>query len=278
MGKANLILMLIVLGVGITIGVFLSGESARRTQREMKLAHEEEKLATQKQISDLESELADAGRVRTKEAAEKKQLEDTLAGEKTRREGAESRAKQLEYTNRRLQETVALAERKAKEEAPAALPAAPVTLSAPAPRKMVRCPVCTGGKLVPCTKCKLEGKVLVVHECPTCHGQKAVCGNCNGVGNVVCTPCRGTGLNLDAYGNPCPQRIGPFVYTNCRLCGGTGRVKCPAARCEKGFNVCEKCHNRGKITVQEPCPDCTGKGRVSCTRCEGTGEVLADPQ
>jgi DnaJ-class molecular chaperone len=270
MGKGTVLLVFIVLCVAFAVWFFLSGESVKRAQKEAQLTqqqHQEKEI--QEQAAKREQELRDARKAREareREAAEKKRMEDALASEKKSREEAESKAKQLEEAIR-LAKEAALAAKQTVEASPKETPVQADE------KKMVKCPICQGGKLVPCDKCFRTGKVLVGKVCPECGGTKTVCATCRGVGNVVCVPCRGTGKNLNPWGYPEPRRIGPFVYVNCQLCAGTGRVPCPGARCDKrGFIVCDKCRNRGKIPVREPCPDCDGKGRKECARCNGTGE------
>ncbi len=278
MDKGHMVVLLVVLGLGVLVGFFLSGDSAARAHNREKLALQDEKLKIEKRLEEAETELTAATKARKQSDFDKKQAQGLLAMETARREEMEKRAKQLDRldakvkeldaANRKLQESLALAEGKAVEAAKA------VPVVQEEPTEMVKCTACGGGKTVPCDKCDHTGKVLAAKVCPECGGKKTLCPTCGGAGNVTCVPCNGTGKNLDMMGRPVPRRIGPFLYADCALCKGSGRVQCPGARCDKkGFLVCEKCRNRGKITVQEPCQDCSGDGRADCAVCQGTGEV-----
>ncbi len=64
----------------------------------------------------------------------------------------------------------------------------------------------------------------------------------------------------------------------CPVCGGAGRVPL------SGDSVCKTCKGTGQTKVaqgpfnfSQPCPDCGGTGRAGtpCTRCNGSGVVLA---
>ncbi len=234
----------------------LANEQARREESARRERERKEKELRAKEDELKQKELAIQ---RAKLEAERKARE-------------EARLKALAEADRKEAEEDA---RKEAAEAAKRKAAAEAALTERASTQTVKCPTCGGGKTVPCDACFRTGKVTVGKVCPECNGVKTTCPTCQGVGNVMCVPCNGTGKNLDIYGRPVPRRIGPFLYANCQICGGDGRVQCPGARCDKkGMLVCDRCRNRGKISVQEACTACDGKARKDCQVCNATGEVI----
>ena len=267
MGKAKALLLLLPLGVGIAIGVFLTSGASERAQNDLKSALERDKAAMQRQVADAQQETIDAQRVKQRIADEKRLVEDDLDREKKRREdiegrlkASESRAKQMDEAYRKLLDIVSQAQSRPRE----------VPSEAPVVRdhktEFIKCTACKGAKFVFCQKCAHTGKSINTQVCPDCGGVKITCEVCKGAGNIVCAACAGKGTVAHSH-------IGPFVYNKCGQCGGTGRVDCPGVRCAKGVMLCEKCRNRGKITTQEPCQYCDGKGRMECALCQASGEI-----
>lgn len=93
---------------------------------------------------------------------------------------------------------------------------------------------------LPCRACAASGK----------------CAGCAGTGVVACPACRGTGRGVQVTTEtPCPRCRGKGhyasalgVYIPCTQCGKTGVLK---------------------QTKIPPCPDCGGRGRIVCPRCQG---------
>ncbi|XP_062606663.1 protein SSUH2 homolog [Saccostrea cucullata] len=76
------------------------------------------------------------------------------------------------------------------------------------------------------------------------------CNRCMGLGNIQCLGCRGSGME------DCSCRKWSNNRETDRLLGSNARDNCPS------------CHLR-----ISKCGKCSGKGRASCTECEGSGNL-----
>jgi len=88
--------------------------------------------------------------------------------------------------------------------------------------------------------------------CSKCNGS-GKCQSCKGVGQHICSTCRGDKKVEQKYGtykNGKPK----MHMVPCRSCTGTGKT------------MCSPCKGSGKCNV------CDGTGKVTCTRCKGSGK------
>jgi len=125
------------------------------------------------------------------------------------------------------------------------------------------CALCRDAKSVACPTC--GGKGVAANPCAACGGE--------GRGRCESRP-RTTGtLPADwseffklhkGTTQPCPNvcKKGRLEVggATCKLCGGAGTTKCLI--CSETCSVCA-----GKRTVDGPCADCNGSGKLACLRC-----------
>lgn len=89
-------------------------------------------------------------------------------------------------------------------------------------------------------------------------GYYGTCGTCGGSGTLstYCPHCKGKGF-IEEGAVPCPYQCkGGYLYD----------------RDGKKY-VCAGCNGKGLIVKKSTCHVCNGKGKETCSRCGGTGEV-----
>jgi len=59
----------------------------------------------------------------------------------------------------------------------------------------------------------------------------------------------------------------PLVNSECELCGGDGKLECPACG-GRGIAV----HYVFGIVILRPCEECDGEGWIPCPACQGGGK------
>lgn len=99
-----------------------------------------------------------------------------------------------------------------------------------------------------------------------------VCRLCGGNGNYYCQNCKNTGLVV------------------CDGCKGSGTWICSGedgkGPCDKGYYVCPSCHGDTYLrngdgiippdAIPGSCGTCSGKGKIECWHCHGTGGGICD--
>ena len=90
----------------------------------------------------------------------------------------------------------------------------------------------------PCNGCRKTGEIF--------------CKECNGNGQIVCSHCNGSGS----------QRI----RRDCENCGGE----------EPYLRECSYCNETGEVWDTEPCPECQGQRKMTCSLCIGDGKVACN--
>lgn len=102
----------------------------------------------------------------------------------------------------------------------------------------------------------------------------AKCKSCNGIGEIECTTCKGTGELIETIS--CSSCINGKVTAVCPECNGVDSDNCKT--CEgKGIieDECIDCSGTGKIESKIECPDCNGNKTIICNECNGTKAVEA---
>lgn len=117
------------------------------------------------------------------------------------------------------------------------------------------CPTCKGVDSRRKTKCDACATAF----CGRCNGSR-LCGTCTGYGAVNCEKCRGIG------------NVRSETKTTCRSCGGVGSKD--GLRRGDGSSIrikCLPCGGSGRVATSElvRCGNCLGKGRVTCSSCNG---------
>lgn len=148
-----------------------------------------------------------------------------------------------------------------------------------------KCPTCHGA--AKCETCKGTGKcgncdnrpvrtsICRSCICSSCSGT-GKCRNCGGFQNKKCAACAGYGTISGTSSIECgrcggagstPGLKGPMAATRikCLTCNGTGKVA------KRILNVCSVCSGKGRL----PCTACAGTGR--CATCQGAGRNAACP-
>lgn len=84
-------------------------------------------------------------------------------------------------------------------------------------------------------------------------------------------------LDLEEAVHGITEKIRVPTWVKCAECDGSG------ARKGSGPTICETCGGRGQVhmqqgffTIQQPCPDCHGRGQViknPCSKCHGQGRI-----
>jgi hypothetical protein len=116
-----------------------------------------------------------------------------------------------------------------------------------------------------CRKCSSAG----ASPCAACAGSGAgACRRCSGAGETWCSRCNGTKWRVCIGCGGTGKSSGTrFGPPKCPDCAGRGIVSC--ARCKKGRIACAPCAGRGKVA--RACRACSGEGSVVCVPCLGTG-------
>jgi len=163
----------------------------------------------------------------------------------------------------------------------------------PRPQDVARaedvCALCAGTRSVTCPTC--GGKGVALNPCAACGGEGR--GRCDKrprtTGKLSAEEIELLGLHKGAT-RRCPGSCtkGRLGDVACKLCSGAGTTKCPI--CAETCPVCAgkktvegpcvDCDGRGKLPclacapADGPCPDCKGTKRTSCGACKGAGHVL----
>jgi len=147
----------------------------------------------------------------------------------------------------------------------------------PACRGAGVCPSCQGRKY--CPEC--QGKGAFAKTCSACRCRQCnatgLCQACGGNKIAICPVCRGTGMGKQEFKKKTCSRCGgsgQYMKAVCPVCRGTGTIAYystpQCARCSgKGRINCEECGGTGK------CRLCNGKGRLpECAQCNGRGVLV----
>jgi len=91
---------------------------------------------------------------------------------------------------------------------------------------------------------------------------------------ITCAECS---KEVSEFAPSCPHcgfpiaaitKEGRVALRNCPNCGGTGTQRDECSHCSKGMATCRRCKGGG-YWLDDPCPVCSGSGRLRCDYCHG---------
>ncbi len=141
-----------------------------------------------------------------------------------------------------------------------------------------KCQNCLGKGDLACRDCRFNGRSTGKVICKTCDGKRLVkCRTCNGVRPSRCSRCGGKGK---VYSRTVKDGMwNRKIYRACSTCKGKkttwrrGRRTMPGkcSRCigHAGKMDCSSCKGQGMTGT---CKKCTGKKRITCDPCNGSGK------
>lgn len=136
------------------------------------------------------------------------------------------------------------------------------------------CVLCADARSVPCPSC--AGKGVGTLTCDICNGQRSV--RCLMRGDATGDKSERLMAKISGHSgtqHKCPNSFcidGKITWVGgksapCKLCGGSGLVKC--ADCQIAQSPCAACKGKGRIDGR--CEDCAGTGKLPCLLCAKEG-------